>query len=152
MNGMENLLIYITIALALISIGLFAWVFVLARRITKLTAGNNARSLESVIAENNRLIKKVEAQQTRDGASIMKLQKDFMKSIQKIGIVRFNPFKETGGSQSFAIALIDQHKNGVVISSLYSRDRLNVFAKPVENGSSAYQLSDEEQQAITEAR
>jgi len=73
------------------------------------------------------------------------------RTIQKVGVVRYNPFAETGGDQSFAIALLDALGNGVVLSSLHSRTDTRVFAKPVHNGRSKYQLSDEEQDAITKA-
>ena len=69
-------------------------------------------------------------------------------SIQHIGLVRFNPFEDTGSDQSFAIALLDDRRDGVVISSLHGRSNTRVFAKPVEGGASSHALSDEEEQAI----
>ncbi len=69
-------------------------------------------------------------------------------SLQHIGLVRFNPFADTGSDQSFAIALLDDRRDGVVISSLHGRANTRVFAKPVENGTSRHQLSDEEREAI----
>jgi hypothetical protein len=69
-------------------------------------------------------------------------------SIQHIGLVRFNPFEDTGSDQSFAIALLDDRRDGVVISSLHGRSNTRVFAKPVEGGASTHTLSDEETQAI----
>jgi hypothetical protein len=69
-------------------------------------------------------------------------------SIQHIGLVRFNPFDDTGSDQSFAIALLDDRRDGIVISSLHGRSNTRVFAKPVENGASSHALSDEETQAI----
>ncbi len=73
-------------------------------------------------------------------------------SVQKIGIVRFNPFKESGGNQSFSIALLDDRNNGVTISSLYGRERNRVFAKPIKNSLSTYTLSEEEKRAIIKAK
>jgi hypothetical protein len=69
-------------------------------------------------------------------------------SIQHIGMVRFNPFDDTGSDQSFAIALLDDRRDGLVISSLHGRSNTRVFAKPVEGGASRHALSDEETQAI----
>ena len=66
-------------------------------------------------------------------------------------MIRYNPFADTGGDQSFAIALLDSLGNGVVLSSLHSRTDTRVFAKPVQSGRSRYQLSDEEQDAIKKA-
>jgi hypothetical protein len=73
------------------------------------------------------------------------------RTIQKVGVIRYNPFSDTGGDQSFAIALLDSRGNGVVVSSLHSRTDTRVFAKPVQGGRSRYQLSDEEQDAIKKA-
>ena len=71
--------------------------------------------------------------------------------IGKIGFVRFNPFPETGGNMSFALALLNADKNGIVISSLHSREGTRIYAKPVEKGESKHHLTDEERQAIAEA-
>jgi hypothetical protein len=76
------------------------------------------------------------------------LQRRSQTSIQHIGLVRFNPFDDTGSDQSFAIALLDDRRDGLVISSLHGRNNTRVFAKPVEGGSSSHTLSDEETQAI----
>jgi len=69
-------------------------------------------------------------------------------SLQHIGLVRFNPFEDTGSDQSFAIALLDDRRDGIVLSSLHGRGQTRVFAKPVEGGESTHTLSDEEAQAI----
>lgn len=70
------------------------------------------------------------------------------RSLQHIGLVRFNPFEDTGSDQSFAIALLDDARDGIVISSLHGRSNTRVFAKPVTGGGSQHTLSDEETQAI----
>jgi len=76
------------------------------------------------------------------------LKKDSKFSIQGIGIVRFNPFKKSGGDQSFSIALLDGDKEGVVITSLYGREGNRIFAKPIKKGKSEYLLTEEEKRAI----
>ena len=70
------------------------------------------------------------------------------RSLQHIGMVRFNPFEDTGSDQSFAIALLDDRRDGVVISSLHGRTNTRLFAKPVNGGTSEHHLSDEEARAI----
>ena len=70
------------------------------------------------------------------------------KSLHRIGFVRFNPFKDIGGNQSFSLALLDGKNNGVVISSLHTRDASRVYAKPIENNQSPTPLTDEEKKAI----
>jgi hypothetical protein len=69
-------------------------------------------------------------------------------SLQHLGIVRFNPFHDTGSDQSFAIALLNDRHSGVVISSLHARTGTRVFAKPVEAGQASHALSDEEAEAL----
>jgi len=73
------------------------------------------------------------------------------KNLKKRGMVRFNPFAEVGGDQSFSIALLDSHNNGFVITSHYARESNRVYAKPIEKGISQYKLSEEEKKAIEEA-
>lgn len=70
------------------------------------------------------------------------------RSLQHIGMVRFNPFEDTGSDQSFAIALLDDRRDGIVISSLHGRANTRIFAKPVANGASQHNLSAEEAEAI----
>ncbi len=72
-------------------------------------------------------------------------------NLQRVGVVRFNPFKEVGGNQSFSIALLDENNNGVVVTGHYLRDSNRVYAKPVKSGKSEYPLSKEEKEAIEEA-
>jgi Protein of unknown function (DUF4446) len=69
-------------------------------------------------------------------------------AIQHIGLVRFNPFDDTGSDQSFALALLDDNRDGIVVSSLHGRQNTRIFAKPVQGGTSRHALSTEESQAI----
>jgi len=73
-------------------------------------------------------------------------------NIQKFGIVRFNPFKEIGGNQSFAITLLDGEDDGIVITSLYTKEGNRIFGKPIKGGISEYLLSAEEKEAIEKAK
>ncbi|MBI2323470.1 MAG: DUF4446 family protein [Chloroflexi bacterium] len=73
-------------------------------------------------------------------------------TIRNVGVVRFNPFPDAGGDQSFAIALLASEGSGVVISSLHARTDTRVFAKQIEGGRSRYPLSEEEQDAIRRAQ
>lgn len=81
-----------------------------------------------------------------------KLEKEGSLHIQKLGLLRFNPFKDTGGDQSFILALLDSHDTGVIISSLHTRTGTRWYAKAVKKGKGVeYELSDEEQKAVEEA-
>ena len=73
-------------------------------------------------------------------------------SVQKVGVIRFNPFKGLGSNQSFSIALLDGNNDGVVITSFYSRDGNRVFGKPIRKGRSQHVLSEEEKKAIERAK
>lgn len=82
-----------------------------------------------------------------------KIDKESLLHIQKIGLLRFNPFKDTGGDQSFILALLDNNDTGVVISSLYSRSGMRWYAKKIIGGKATeHELSDEEKKAIKEAK
>ena len=76
------------------------------------------------------------------------LKKEKRFYLQKVGIVRFNPFKDTGSNQSFSLALLDEKNDGVVITSLYMKEENRVFAKPVKGGKSEFLLTEEEKKAI----
>lgn len=82
-----------------------------------------------------------------------KLKKDGLSHIQKIGLVRFNPFKDTGGDQSFILALVDAEDTGVVISSLHTRTGTRWYAKNVSRGRGIeYELSEDESRALKGAK
>lgn len=79
------------------------------------------------------------------------LKKESKFSVQKIGIVRYNPFSGIGSNQSFSVALLDGNNDGIVITSLYARDGNRVYGKSVKDGQSEYSLSNEEKEAISKA-
>jgi len=72
-------------------------------------------------------------------------------NLQKVGIVRFNPFQGVGGNQSFSIALLDENNDGIVLTSQYLQEFNRVYAKPIKGGCSSYSLSKEEKEAIEKA-
>ena len=134
---------------------LFIGIIALALRLWKIEkklqlffSGKDAKSLEDVFV----LLRKemMEARRTLQDvdARIREARERLHGSVQNVAIVRFNPFRDAGGDQSFCIALLDEGQNGVVISSLYSRDGVRVYGKPILGGVSTYTLSQEEQQAI----
>lgn len=79
------------------------------------------------------------------------LEKRLDGCIQKVGIVRYNAYKDTSSDLSFAIALLDEQNNGVVLNGIYSREMSNIYAKPINNGKSNYTLTQEEQDAVFKA-
>ena len=96
-------------------------------------------------------VDKVEKQNAEILGNCSQLSNELEKCIQKIGIIRYNAFKDTGSDLSFALAMLDDKNNGVVLNGIYSREMSNIYAKPVENGKSSYTLSEEEKMAIGKA-
>lgn len=82
---------------------------------------------------------------------IEKIKSDNKFSVQKVGMVRFNPFQEVGGDQSFSVALLDGNNDGFVVTSLYTRSENRVYGKPIKGGVSEYSLSNEEKEAVGKA-
>lgn len=96
-------------------------------------------------------VERVEKQNTEVITGLKILQQDLSKCIQKVGIIRYNAFKDTGSDLSFALALLDEENNGIVLNGIYSREMSNIYAKPVEKGVATYTVSEEEKQAIDKA-
>ncbi len=151
--GNEGLVfLFFAVWLAVLTAILFFFVAIMKKRFDRIFSGKGAADLEEVFARQIELTQKMKkdiAQLFEDTRTLRMLA---TKSIQKAGVVRFNPFGDTGGDQSFAIALLDLEDNGVVLSSLHSREGTRIYAKPIEKGKSIkYPLSDEEQAAIRKA-
>ena len=79
------------------------------------------------------------------------LEKRINTCIQKVGIVKYNAYKDSTSNLSFAVALLDKSNNGVVLNGIYSAEMSSIYAKPIENGKSSYNLTTEEEQAILKA-
>jgi hypothetical protein len=105
-------------------------------------------SIKDILNEFNQL--KEEFKKVLKDFEELKQKEKF--NIQKIGMVRFNPFKEVGGNQSFSIAILDGKDDGVVITSLYLKEGNRIFAKPIKGGKSDFNLSKEEIDAINLAK
>jgi len=154
----EQTLSYLVIALVVVVLLLALWVAwlqrseaMLRRRLRRVLPQGESGGIDEIL---ERQLKGIDSLSVRVDA-LNKLHHELealsQRTIQKVGVIRYNPFSDTGGDQSFAIALLDALGNGVVLSSLHSRTDTRVFAKPVHGGRSKYQLSDEEQDAIKKA-
>lgn len=123
----------------------------ISRRLKKLTTGTNGKNLEDAIYQlmhDHEIFEgRVESVEEKNA----RIDREIKSSVRGIATVRYNAFADVGGRQSFATALLSEDGTGVVISSIYSRDRMNVYAKPVANFSSEYELSNEEAHALKEA-
>lgn len=114
----------------------------------KLGNGNN---IEEILSKYINTVENVEIENQHLKNYCNKLDKDMAKCLQKIGIVRYNAFKDTGSDLSFTLALLDEENNGIVLNGIYSREMSNIYAKPVENGKSPNTLSEQEKEAINKA-
>jgi hypothetical protein len=132
-----------------------AWmVFYLNSKLNKFLIGSKTENLNDSLSTIDSSIRGLESFKTEIENYLTTVEARLKKSTQGIHTVRFNPFAGStgsGGNQSFATAFINEQGDGVVISSLYARDHVSVFAKPVTKGKSEYELSDEEAKAIKEA-
>lgn len=111
----------------------------------------NGKDLEEDLENFMYKVDRVERQNAEITNFCKNLDEDLSKCIQKIGIVRYSAFKDTGSDLSFAVALLDEKNNGIVFNGIYSREMSNIYAKPVEKGNSKYTLSNEEVEAIRKA-
>jgi hypothetical protein len=126
---------------------------VLERRLKKLLAGKSAGSLEQTIVALGEDIRALEKFQLNTTNYLIDAEKRIKRSIQGVETIRFNAFKGNGegGNQSFAIALLSENGDGTIISSLFARDRMSIFAKPVKNFTSEFEMTNEEKDAIKRA-
>ena len=123
----------------------------LGRRIDALTRGAEGKDLGEVLDAHLDKVFAVSAEVDELTVRTAVAEANLRRSFQRIGLVRFNPFEDTGGNQSFALALLDANGDGIVLSSLHSRTGTRVYAKAVNGGRSETALSDEETQAVRDA-
>lgn len=134
-------------------IGISYLLFQLRNQYAVVTRNGDKRSLVSILEKLT-----LEAENSHTGIKRLSKRCDIIEEkgrehIQKIGLLRFNPFKDTGGDQSFILSLVDENESGVVISGLYSRTGTRWYAKQVKNGKGIeYDLSEEEQKALKLAK
>ncbi len=114
-------------------------------------AGEGGGSLEPAINHLGESIQQLHDQQVGQAQALLQLQTNFNFALQKVGVVRFNPFAGSGGNFSFSIALLNGHNNGLVITSMHGREQNRIYSKKIQDGKSDTQLTAEEQQAVAEA-
>ena len=129
---------------------LVIWNILLERRLGKMLKGKSAATLEDTIVENQQALEKLFEFKKKTEDEFKKVDTRMKKKIHGAKTIRFNPFQGTGsgGNQSFATSFLDEEGNGVVISSLYARDKMSIFAKPISKRSSEFELTEEEQEVV----
>ena len=118
----------------------------------KLSRGVEVTDLKKVLEK----IFATEAQNEKEISILTKktnyLEEDAKLHVQKIGLARFNPFRELGGDHSFTLAILDAEDSGVIITSLHTRDRTRVYMKDIKKGKSSSELSGDEKKALSSAQ
>lgn len=128
------------------------WVIITEKRLKRFFIGKKAKDLEDTIINLERDIAKLNKAKEDMQKDITVINIKLKKSIRGLETIRFNPFPDQGSNQSFAIGMLNEEGDGVVFSSLYSRERMSVFAKPVKNNKSEYELTAEEKEALEKAK
>jgi hypothetical protein len=160
---MQNLDLFIQYNLAIILLVMAAVIIILAAvniftflKIRKLNeknkllfSGKTGENLEDIILSQTKEIKELDSEIQELFEISNKIHDLSFRGLHNVGLIRFNPFKDIGGDQSFAVALLDGKKSGLVISSLHTREGTRMYVKPVFQGNSEkYPLTEEEKQAI----
>ncbi len=143
-----SILIYIFGAIIIMLLG---WVIYFEKRLRKLFRGTKAKDLEEIMVYLGKQMVDIKNGQIETKKHLNLIDSRLDKTIRNVEMVRFNPFIDAGSNQSFAIAFINDEGDGVVMSSLYARDRMSVFAKPITKGKSTFELSTEEKEVLDKA-
>ncbi len=149
-SGNTPLLIF-SIFTALYIIVTFVWIVKTEKRLGRFFLGKKAKDLEDTIEIMQKEMMSLKDYREKNSKDVADLYSKTKKSIRGLETIRFNPFPDQGSNQSFAIGLLNEENDGVVISSLYSRERMSVFAKPIKKGKSDYELTEEEKEVLKKA-
>ncbi len=123
-----------------------------ARYLDFMSKLGNGENVEKILSEYLKIVDEMMKKSKNHEEEIIRLENNLKKCVQKIGIVRYNAYGDTGSDLSFTLALMDSDDNGVVVNGLYSRESSSIFAKPLVKGETKYNLSAEEIQAIDIAK
>ncbi len=123
----------------------------LKKKYGQFLEGAEAQKIEDLIKDYSSDVQKSLSQIDELAGFVAKLHKTQHFAISKVGLVRFNPFGDTGGDHSFSIAILDHMNNGVIISAVHARSGTRVYAKDIVEGKSSHNLSKEESKALLEA-
>jgi len=140
-------LVFVSIYLVVLS-GVFLWFFLRLNRLIKDKDKQGfIKIFEDLIKKEKENIKAVESLRQE----VRKNSEEGLAHFQKLGLIRFNPFNETGGNNSFSLVLLDGKNNGWVMTGLHTRERTRLYVKPIKNLKSEYELSEEEKKALEKA-
>ena len=151
MNWLMDNGFFILGGIASLGLGIVGWLLADTRKRVRIIFGAGSASARDF--EQNLAVRVARSETTLEemGPRLTRTEDAARVSVQKVGFLRFNPFQDTGGDNSFVIALLDGKDNGIVISSLYMREGTRLYAKEIKNGTPRQPLSEEEQQVLTGA-
>ena len=124
----------------------------LDKKCSSLARGVDNQSLEEIIHKYYEKVDQADIRVNQMNKKLEVMDERLLKCVQKVGVVRYNAFDDTGGELSFSIALLDDQHNGFIITSIYGRSNSAMYAKPVKKGKASYALSAEEMQALDRAK
>ena len=155
---MEQFMFYISIALSVCCVVLLVLVIIslckfktLKRRVDSLTRGKDTESMEDIILSYLQRVESLEEGEEITRAALTAIKDNLKITYQKKGLVKYDAFREMSGALSYSLALLDKENNGVLISSMYSREGCYTYAKDIVNGESKINLSEEEAEALKQA-
>lgn len=150
---LDNIFFLAFFVFTLISILVVAiWMVITEKRLKRFFLGKKAKDLEETINILEKEISLLKEARKNTESELETINKKLKKSVRGLETIRFNPFPDQGSNQSFAIGILNEEDNGVVISSLYSRERMSIFAKPIKAGKSEYELTEEEKEVLKKAK
>lgn len=121
----------------------------LKKRNAILFSGNKIQNLEELLLSQAKTLKNLDKDIQELYSISNQINSLSFRALHKVGIVRFNPFKDVGGNQSFSVALLNGKNNGLTLSSLFTREGARIYAKPIVEGiSKKHPLTKEEEKAI----
>jgi len=121
-------------------------------KLKKFLGGKKATTLEDTIVRLQKDVSSLNETRNAVNSYLEDVERRLKQSIQNVKTIRFNPFKGSGGGQSFTTAMLSEDGDGVVISTLHARDRISIFGKPITKFASEHELSEEEKEAIKRVR
>ncbi|KKT40206.1 MAG: hypothetical protein UW30_C0023G0004 [Candidatus Giovannonibacteria bacterium GW2011_GWA2_44_13b] len=146
----EQYMLYVGSGLLLFDVLLAVWIFYVRKNVRAIFRSGDT-DLGKVLLELRKNEVAFSEALKEAVARVSNLESELPKDLKRVGLVRYNPFSDAGGDQSFALALLNAQNDGIVLSSLYGREMNRVYAKLIKQGRSQYQLTDEEKKAIESA-
>jgi hypothetical protein len=143
-------LLILTAFLLLAWIGTALRLRTLNRRFNSLARGADGHNLEQILVTHMDVVARAEQRMEAIEQAVALLQAQIPSCLQRVHLIRYDAFEDVGGEQSFSAALLDAKGDGVVLTSVYSRSDVRVYAKAIQNGRASHALSREEERALRE--